>query len=268
MGSGQPFAGDSTDNLLLKGYYGITFGQGNGGDSIMARLTSSGLGIGVIPSGMYKLEVAGATFCTGWSYTGNGSASTSHLINGNNSGAGGGSRLRFQAGSADVAQIGMLSAITGGAYDATTYIASGTGLALKLGAAYGYAVTINTSQQVFTTAEFGVGTNPTNTFNVFKSGADCVASFRRDSDADFRIIAGTSYATIGTGGAHDVRIMAANTVCITLDQSTSNTIFGGAIKVASKTADPTGSNGMIYYDSANSRLRAYVNGLWKTVTVS
>jgi hypothetical protein len=40
------------------------------------------------------------------------------------------------------------------------------------------------------------------------------------------------------------------------------------VKVGSKPSDPTGSNGMIYYDSTNNRLRAYVNGAWKTVTVA
>ncbi len=85
------------------------------------------------------------------------------------------------------------------------------------------------------------------------------------------IVANTFYGYIAgpvtginiTTNSLDIRTN--STVAIAID-STQNSTFANTIKLASKTADPTGSNGMLYYDSTSHRVRAYVNGAWGTLT--
>lgn len=39
----------------------------------------------------------------------------------------------------------------------------------------------------------------------------------------------------------------------------------GVLPLGSLAADPTGTNGQVYYDSTNNRIRAFINGAWATL---
>jgi hypothetical protein len=41
----------------------------------------------------------------------------------------------------------------------------------------------------------------------------------------------------------------------------------GAIRIGSLTADPTGANGVLYYNSSTNKLKAYVNGSWRNAVM-
>ena len=83
---------------------------------------------------------------TAWFTCGDGTQSQSQILNGTNSGSGGGCRYRLQNAGTDVGQIGNTSGFLGGAYDATFGIASAS--ALKFYSSYALAITIDTSQNV------------------------------------------------------------------------------------------------------------------------
>lgn len=52
--------------------------------------------------------------------------------------------------------------------------------------------------------------------------------------------------------------------------SPSNTVAigGGVVLLSGNASDPVGVPGMLYYDGTNDRLRAFIGGVWKTITVT
>ena len=64
-----------------------------------------------------------------------------------------------------------------------------------------------------------------------------------------------------TGAASYRALVAADIPNLSAAKITSGTL-GGVIAVASASSDPSGSNGQIYYNSADNKFRVYQNGAW------
>lgn len=93
--------------------------------------------------------------------------------------------------------------------------------------------------------------------------------------AAFRLTNADGSTNIGTlndglavnGTAHSVVITSNGTVAATFDIN-QRAAFSKAVTVGSEAGTPAGANGMLVYDSNANALKAFVNGLWRTVTVS
>jgi len=83
-------------------------------------------------------------------------------------------------------------------------------------------------------------------------------------DRDALVISSTGLSV--TGGISASGVVLINTLS---DNGTGAELqVNGPISIGWADSDPSGGNGTIYYDSANDRLRAFVAGAWKTITVS
>ena len=156
---------------------------------------------------------------TGWFTCGDGTQLQSQIVNGTNSGTGGGARLRIQNAGIDIGQIGNLSAFLGTSYDSTFGVISAN--ALKLYSSNALAVTIDTSQNV----SFASATDATSTTaaSVVLSGGLGVAK---------SIVAGGNASTGGyvstAGGVlSGGQISVTSVVDSTSTSSGSITTFGG-----------------------------------------
>lgn len=115
-----------------------------------------------------------------------------------------------------------------------------------------------------------IARNGTNIFQFMNGNRTANASLRAASftvtNADLSLQYGSAAYGMGIGTTSMVFI--ANSVTALTFASTGNATFAKPVTVGSAAADPAGADGMIYYDSAGNRLRAYVGGAWKTVTVA
>ena len=220
-------------NSIGLGAAGITAGNG------LLQLTSgttkaNGIAFGT-DTFLYRSSAAGL-LSTGWFTCGDGTQVQSQILNGTNSGTGGGARWRLQNAGTDIGQIGNLSAFLGTAYDSTLGILSDN--ALKLYSSNTLAVTIDTSQGVTTVAANYVKT---------RSVVSAAGTTTLGASDDTAILTGITTQTFTLPAAAAGRrlfVKNRSTAALTVNRAGADTIDGGAtLNVAAGSAKILIANG-------------------------